>query len=303
MKNQSGIFDLNKMAEERKTDLIQAIKNKAKSIEGEMSFFDHLSELRVHLIRSSIVVILMTIVCFVYYDFLFDNIIMGPHKPSFWTYRMMCKVGEYFHKSGFCITNIPGKIINTEMAGQFTLQINSALMTGVALGVPYLLWEIWRFVKPALKDSERKSATGFVFYASLLFLIGLMFGYFIVAPLSVNFLSNYSISPEIENTITIDSYFSSVATLTLCTGAVFELPIVIFILSKLGIMTPAFMREKRRYAVIIILVIAAVVTPTPDIPTMLTVSFPLFLLYEVSIFVSLKVQKNKLKAEKAFFNN
>ncbi|MBK0384295.1 twin-arginine translocase subunit TatC [Pedobacter sp. SD-b] len=292
------------MAKERKSDLIRSIKNKGKNVEAEMSFFDHLSALRIHLVRSSIVIVLMTIVCFVYYDFLFDTIIMGPHKPTFWTYRMMCRIGEYFHMGpGFCITNIPGKIINTEMAGQFTLQINSALMTGLALGFPYLIWEIWRFVKPALKDSEKKSATGFVFYASLLFLIGLLFGYFIVAPLSVNFLSNYSISPDIENTITIDSYFSSVATLTLCTGAVFELPIVIFILSKLGIMTPAFMKDKRRYAVIIILVIAAVVTPTPDIPTMLTVSFPLFVLYEVSILVSSKVQKNKLKAEKEFFKN
>lgn len=292
------------MSKERKTDLIESVKNKGKSIEGEMSFFDHLAELRIHLVRSAIAIIITTIFCFVYYDFIFDTVIMGPHKPSFWTYRMMCKVGEYFHMGpGFCITNIPGKIINTEMAGQFTLQINSALMTGVVLGFPYLLWEVWRFVKPALKDSERKSATGFVFYASLLFVIGLLFGYFIVAPLSVNFLSNYSISPDIENTITIDSYFSSVATLTLCTGAVFELPIVIYILSQLGIMTPKFMKDQRRYAVIIILVIAAVVTPTPDIPTMLTVSAPLFLLYELSIYVSSRVQKKKLKAEKALFNS
>lgn len=292
------------MSKERKTDLVESVKNKGKSLEGEMSFFDHLAELRVHLVRSAIAIIITTIFCFVYYDFIFDTVIMGPHKPTFWTYRMMCKIGEYFDMGpGFCITNIPGKIINTEMAGQFTLQINSALMTGVVLGFPYLLWEVWRFVKPALKDSERKSATGFVFYASLLFIVGLMFGYFIVAPLSVNFLSNYSISPDIENTITIDSYFSSVATLTLCTGAVFELPIVIYILSQLGIMTPKFMKEQRRYAVIIILVIAAIVTPTPDIPTMLTVCLPLFLLYEFSIYVSARVEKKKLKAEKEFFKS
>lgn len=292
------------MSKERKTDLVQSVKNKGKSIEGEMSFFDHLAELRVHLVRSSIAVVITTIFCFIYYDFFFDTIIMGPHKPSFWTYRMMCKVGDYFNLGpDFCITNIPGKIINTEMAGQFTLQINSALMLGVVLGFPYLLWEVWRFVKPALKDNERKSATGFVFYATMLFIVGLLFGYFIVAPLSVNFLSNYSISPDIENTITISSYFSSVATLTLCTGAIFELPIVIYILSQLGVMTPKFMREKRRYAVVIILVIAAIVTPTPDVPTMLTVSLPLFLLYELSIYISANVQKKKLKAEREFFAN
>jgi sec-independent protein translocase protein TatC len=292
------------MSKARKTDLVESIKEKGKTIEAEMSFFDHLAELRIHLIRASIAVIVFTTVCFFYYDFLFDTIIMGPHKPSFWTYRMMCKVGEYFNMGpGFCITNIPGKIINTEMAGQFTLQINSALMIGVILGFPYLLWEVWLFVKPALKDNERKSASGFVFYASMLFIIGLMFGYFIVAPLSINFLSNYSISPDIENTITIDSYFSSVATLTLCTGAIFELPIVIYILSRLGIMTPKFMREKRRYAVVIILLIAAIVTPTPDVPTMLTVSFPLFLLYELSIAVSGRVEKKRKKAEKEFYAN
>lgn len=292
------------MSKARKTDLVESIKEKGKTIEAEMSFFDHLAELRIHLIRASIAVIVFTTVCFFYYDFLFDTIIMGPHKPSFWTYRMMCKVGEYFNMGpGFCITNIPGKIINTEMAGQFTLQINSALMIGVILGFPYLLWEVWLFVKPALKDNERKSASGFVFYASMLFIIGLMFGYFIVAPLSINFLSNYSISPDIENTITIDSYFSSVATLTLCTGAIFELPIVIYILSRLGIMTPKFMREKRRYAVVIILLIAAIVTPTPDVPTMLTVSFPLFLLYELSIAVSGRVERKRKKAEKEFYAN
>jgi sec-independent protein translocase protein TatC len=275
-----------------------------KSKEAEMSFFDHLDALRGHLIRSSIAIIFFTCLSFYYYDYLFDVIIMGPKRPDFWTYQMMCKLGQYYDMGpGFCITSIPGKIINTEMAGQFTLQINSALMMGVILGFPYLLWELWRFIKPALLESERKSASGFVFFASILFLLGVLFGYFIIAPLSVNFLTNYKISNIIENTITIDSYLSSVATLTLGTGIVFELPIVIYVLSKLGIMTPQFMKEQRRYAIVIILIIAAVVTPTPDILTMLTVSFPLFLLYEVSIWVSAIVYKKKKAAEKAFFAN
>jgi sec-independent protein translocase protein TatC len=275
-----------------------------KSKEAEMSFFDHLDALRSHLIRSSIAIIFFTCLSFYYYDYLFDVIIMGPKRPDFWTYQMMCKLGQYYDMGpGFCITSIPGKIINTEMAGQFTLQINSALMMGVILGFPYLLWELWRFIKPALLESERKSASGFVFFASILFLLGVLFGYFIIAPLSVNFLTNYKISNIIENTITIDSYLSSVATLTLGTGIVFELPIVIYVLSKLGIMTPQFMKEQRRYAIVIILIIAAVVTPTPDILTMLTVSFPLFLLYEVSIWVSAIVYKKKKAAEKAFFAN
>lgn len=288
--------------EKKGNNLLDAIKQKGKSLEAEMSFFDHLEVLRWHLIRSAVVIMSLTILSFAFYDYLFDVIIMGPKRPDFWTYQMMCKVGEYFDLGpDFCITEIPGKIINTQLAGQFTLQINSSLLMGVVLGFPYLLWEVWRFVKPALHDKERKSASGFVFYASMLFILGLSFGYFIIAPLSVNFLANYTVSSIIENTITVDSYLSSVATLTLGTGVVFELPIVIYILSKLGIMTPVFMREKRRYAIIIILVISAIVTPTPDILTMLTVSFPLFLLYEISIGISGRVQKKKLQEEKEFF--
>lgn len=289
---------------EEKKSLVKAIKEKGKSLEAEMSFFDHLDTLRSHLLRSAVAIIVFTILAFSFYDFIFDTIIMGPKNPDFWTYRMMCAIGERFDLGPeFCITDIPGKIINTQLAGQFTLQLNSSLLTGVVLGFPYLLWEIWRFVKPALHENERKSASGFVFYATLLFIIGISFGYFLVAPLSVNFLVNYTVSDMIENTITIDSYLSSVATLTLGTGIVFELPIVIYILSKLGIMTPAFMREKRRYAIVIILIIAAIVTPTPDILTMLTVSFPLFLLYELSIGISSRVQKQKLKEEQEFFAN
>jgi sec-independent protein translocase protein TatC len=298
------LFKKIQMAKERKTDLVESIKKKGKTIEAEMSFFDHLEELRWHLIRAAIAVVLLTSLCFYYYDFLFDTIIMGPKKADFWTYRVLCDIGTYFNKGAeFCIKVIPGKIINTEMAGQFTLQINSSLLTGIVLGFPYLLWEIWRFIKPALKDNERKSANGFVFYATVLFIIGILFGYYIIAPLSINFLTNYTVSDIIENTITIDSYLSSVATLTLGAGVVFELPIVIYVLSRLGIMTPKFMREKRRYAVIIILLIAAIVTPTPDVLTMLTVSFPLFLLYELSIGVSGRVQKKKIKAEEEFYAN
>ncbi|RYD75428.1 MAG: preprotein translocase subunit TatC, partial [Sphingobacteriales bacterium] len=168
---------------------------------------------------------------------------------------------------------------------------------------PYLLWEIWRFVKPALHEKERKSASGFVFFASVLFIIGIVFGYFIICALSINFLTGYTVSSEIKNTFTVDSYVSSIATLTLGTGIIFELPIIIFILSKLGLMTPKLMRSSRRYAAVIILIIAAIVTPTPDILTMLTVAAPLFLLYEASIFVSAYIEKKKKKAEAEFYAN
>ncbi|SEF40298.1 twin-arginine translocase subunit TatC [Sphingobacterium lactis] len=282
--------------------LIEAIKNKGKNIEAEMSFFDHLEVLRWHIIRSVIAVTVFAILSFTFYDFVFNQIIMGPKNLDFWTYRMMCKVGAALNLEGFCVEKIPFNIINTELAGQFMLQINSCLLMAVALGFPYLLFEVWLFIKPALTEIERKSARGFVLYATLLFIVGALFGYYIVVPLSVNFLANVSLSEEITNQITIDSYLSTIATLTLGCGIIFLLPILIFILSKIGIMTPEFMRASRRYAVIIILVIAAIITPTADVITLLTVSAPMFILYELSIMVSANVKRAKELAEKEFYN-
>ncbi|PVH24772.1 twin-arginine translocase subunit TatC [Sphingobacterium corticibacter] len=281
--------------------LLQALKDKGKSIEAEMSFFEHIEVLRWHLIRSVIAIAVFAILAFTFYDFVFNDIIMGPKNLDFWTYRMMCKVGDLLSLDGFCVERIPFNIINTELAGQFMLQINSCLLMAVALGFPYLLFEVWLFVKPALTDVERKGAQGFVFYATILFIIGALFGYYIVVPLSVNFLANVSLSEEITNQITIDSYLSTIATLTLGCGVIFLLPILIFILSKLGIMTPEFMRASRRYAIVIILIIAAIITPTADVITLLTVSAPMFILYELSISVSASVKRSKLQREKEFY--
>jgi sec-independent protein translocase protein TatC len=292
------------MSDTNSKKLLDAIKQKGKNLEAEMSFFEHLEVLRWHLIRVAIAVFVFMILSFVFYDFIFDDLIMGPLRTDFWTYRMMCVLAERFNLGAdFCVQEIPINLINTELAGQFTLQINSSLLIGVMVGFPYMLYEIWRFVKPALSEVERKSAQGFVFFASMLFAVGVLFGYYIISALSVNFLGNFQVSNEVTNQITITSYLSSIATISLGTGIVFELPIVIFILSKLGIMTPQFMRSTRRYAFILILVIAAIVTPTPDVMTMLAVTFPLLLLYEISIIVSENVQKRRLKKEKEFFNS
>jgi sec-independent protein translocase protein TatC len=279
--------------------LIKAIKEKGQTMEAEMSFFDHLEALRWHLVRSAIAIVIFTAAAFYFYDFIFDTIIMGPSKPSFWTYRMLCKIGDYLHRDGFCINKIPIKLMNNEMAGQFTLQINSSLLIGITAGFPYLLWELWRFIKPALHEKERKAASGFVIYSTFLFILGVLFGYYVITPESINFLAGYTVSSSITNWFSIDSYLSSVATLTLATGVVFELPIIVYVLSSLGILTQKFMRETRRYAVVVILIIAAVVTPTPDMMTMLVVSIPLFILYEVGILVAGVVEKRKLARENA----
>lgn len=278
------------MSDENK--LVKAIKDKGKNLEAEMSFFDHLEALRWHLIRAAIAVVVLSIAAFLNYDFLFENFIMGPFRTDFWTYRMMCKLGD-----GFCITKpFNAEIINTEVAGQFMLQINSSVLIGVILSIPYILWEIWRFVKPALLEKERKAASGFVFWASLLFLLGIMFGYYVIAPESISFLANYSVSKEIKNTFTIGSYLSMVATITLIIGIVFELPIFIYIMASIGILTGTFMKKTRRYAIVILLILGAVISPSPDFFTTMIATLPLFVLYEVGIVVASIVERRRAKA-------
>jgi sec-independent protein translocase protein TatC len=286
--------------------IINSIKEKSKNLEAEMSFFDHLEELRWHLVRSALAIVVFSIFAFVYYDFIFDDVIMAPSKVDFWTYRMMCNVGHFletsvpwphFKAADFCIGTINVHLINTELAGQFTLQVNSSLLIGLVAGIPYLLFELWRFIRPALHEKERKAASGFVFYASFLFITGVLFGYFVITPLSIRFLAAYTVSNTIQNLFSIDSYLSSVGTLTIATGLVFQMPIVVYILANIGILTPKFMRSTRRYAIVIILIIAAVVTPTPDALTMTVVAIPLLLLYELSITVAALVEKRRKKRQ------
>jgi len=276
-------------------NIIKAIKEKGKSLESEMSFFGHLEALRWHLMRSAIAVVVFSIVAFCNYDFIYGTIIEGPYHTDFWTYRWMCSLSTALHISGFCITKINGQIINTEMAGQFMLQLNSSMLIGVICAVPYILFELWRFIKPALLEKERKAATGFVFYASALFITGILFGYFILVPESVVFLAGYTVSPNIHNQFTVSSYLSLISTITLLTGIVFELPIVIYVLASIGILTASFMRRTRRYAIVIIMIVGAVISPSPDILTTTMATIPLLVLYEVGIKVAAVVEKRKLK--------
>jgi sec-independent protein translocase protein TatC len=264
-----------------------------------------LEALRWHIIRAAIAVLAFTIVAFIYFDDIFNEIIMAPTKKDFWTYRMMGNFGDWIHSiipfvnaKSFHVQGLTNfRLINTELAGQFNLQFGSSIMIGLICGIPYLLYEIWRFIRPALHDRERKAASGFVFYSSFLFMLGVLFGYYVVTPLSVRFFAGYTVSATITNMFAIDSYQSSVTWLTLLAGIVFQLPIVVYILSSLGILTPKFMRAQRRYSTILILILAAIITPSPDALTMMIVAMPLFLLYEFSIFISGLVQRRKLKQE------
>ncbi|HWZ16479.1 MAG TPA: twin-arginine translocase subunit TatC [Mucilaginibacter sp.] len=284
--------------------LTDSIKEKGEKMGAEMSFFQHLEALRWHIIRAALAVLVFAILAFAFYDRIFYSIILAPTRVDFWTYRMMCNAGASVHKlfssisaEGFCVKSIKFQLINTDLAGQFNLQLNSSIMIGLILGIPYLLYEIWRFIRPALHEKERRAASGFVFYCSMLFALGVLFGYYVVTPLSIRFFANYTVSDAITNMFSIDSFISSETMLTLLAGIVFQLPIVVYILSSLDILTPKFMREKRRYAIVLILILAAIITPSPDALTMLVVAMPLFLLYECSIWVSAFVQRRKKKRE------
>ncbi|MFI5139911.1 MAG: twin-arginine translocase subunit TatC [Sphingobacteriales bacterium] len=286
------------------SNFTKTIKEKGEQMGAEMSFFQHLEALRWHLIRAAAAILLITIFVFAFFDRIFYSIIMAPTRTDFWTYRMMCSMGDVFHSlfpvldaKGFCVKELKFDLINTELAGQFNLQLNTSIMIGLILGVPYLLYEIWKFIRPALHDKERKAASGFVFYSSSLFMLGVLFGYYVVTPLSVRFFASYTVSDSIKNIFAVDSFISSETMLTLLAGLVFQLPIIVYILASLGILTPKFMRDKRRYAVIIILILAAIITPSPDALTMLVVAMPLYLLFEFSITVAAVVQRRKKKSE------
>jgi sec-independent protein translocase protein TatC len=261
---------------------------------GEMSFLGHLEALRWHLFRAVIVVVIMAVGLFFFKEFLFDQVLLAPKNPEFLTYKVLCSLGRKLNLGEeLCITVIPFTLISTDLSAQFTTHMWVAFIAGLVVSFPYVVWEIWRFVKPALSDKEKSYARGIVFYTSFLFLTGVLFGYYIITPMTVNFLGSYQVSETVKNTITLDSFISTVTTMTLISGIVFELPVVVYFLSKVGILTPLFMRTYRRHAVVVILILAAVITPTSDATTLMMVAIPLYVLYEISIIVSAYVLKEK----------
>ncbi len=263
-----------------------------------MSFWGHIAALRGHLIRSVVVVLAIAVVLFCYPEFLFDTIIFGPLKSDFLTYRAFCKLSHFLNMGDqLCFGHYSFKLQSLGLADQFTSQMWIAFLGGLIIGAPYLLWELWRFIKPALRDIEKKASTGFIISASVLFLIGVLFSYFVIVPLSVNFLGNYQVSKMVENNFTMDSYISTITTLTIASGLLFELPILVYFLTKFGVITPQFMSKYRKHAIVVILIVAGVITPSPDVTSQMLVAFPLYFLYEASIFVSRYVVKSKLDNE------
>jgi sec-independent protein translocase protein TatC len=276
--------------------------NKGKKNEKEMSFLEHLEELRWHIIRSIMAIVFFMIVAFIFKSFIFDNIILAPKNPGFFTNRMLCHLGDLLHTSALCINTKPLNLINIAMSGQLMTHFAVAMVAGLILAFPVILWEFWQFFKPALKPNEARYARGTVFAASMLFFTGVIFGYYMLAPLSLHFLSTYEVSAEVTNQINIRSYISTLTSVCLATGLVFELPILAFFATKIGLITPSFLRKYRRHSIVIIFIIAAIITP-PDVFSQTLVAVPLLILYEVSIFISAWVMRQKEKTHDDFMND
>ena len=274
--------------------LDQEFEQEIDEAEGEgMTFFDHLEELRWHIIRSVISILVFTIIAWIYQKEIFGGIIMAPSKATFWTNRMLCKLADLTGVEGLCFKPAAFILQSREVSGQFMMAFTQSIMVGLLFAFPYFFWEIWRFIKPGLKLKEAKAARGAVFWVSVLFFMGVLFGYYIVSPMAINFLASYQLDESIQNQFDINDYISLLSTMTLACGITFQLPMISFVLSQVGILTPTLMRENRRYAIVIILIIAALITPSPDAISQLLVTVPLLGLYEISILVSARIKKQK----------
>lgn len=260
--------------------------------EKEMSFWDHLEELRWHLVRSIAAVLVLAIVAFIFKDFIFNKVILAPMREDFFTTRLLCSFADYVNVSALCLDNSKLEIINIRMSGQFLTHMYISVMSGIVLAFPYILHEIWKFIEPALKTNERKYSGGAVLVCSILFLTGVLFSYFLIVPLTINFLGTYQVSEAVANNVSLSSYISTVVSVSLSVGIVFELPVFVFFLAKAGILSPDFLKKNRKYTLVILLVLSAIITP-PDIFSQVMVVIPLLGLYELSIVIAKRIYKKK----------
>ncbi len=271
-------------------------ENKPEGSKDEMSFLEHLEELRWHLVRASAAIVVGAVLVFVNYKFIFDSILLKPRNPDFITNRAFAWFAQQVNQPELAINTKPFELINISLSGQFTTHLMMAMVGGIILAIPYVFWEFWSFIKPALYEKERKHASGAVFFSSLLFFMGVMFGYFLVVPLTTHFFGSYQVSEQVANEINLNSYISSIASVVLGSGIIFELPIVIFFLSKVGLISSTFLATYRKHAMIILMLLAAIITP-PDIFSMLLVTLPLAFLYELGIIISKRIEKKRDKEE------
>ncbi|OFY63647.1 MAG: twin arginine-targeting protein translocase TatC [Bacteroidetes bacterium RIFCSPLOWO2_02_FULL_36_8] len=259
----------------------------------EMSFFDHLEELRWCLIKAISAILVFSIAAFFAKEFIWHDIILAPARPDFISYKVLCKLGLLINQNSWCIEKLNFILQSRNMSGQFTMHLTGSFIIGFILAFPYVFYQIWIFIKPALSNKEVMITQGIIWVVSILFLTGVLFGYYLMSPLTINFLGGYQIDPEIVNQFDIISYVSTLSLIILSCGIIFELPVIIFILAKMGITTPGFLRHYRRHSFVIILIIAAIISPGPDVFSQLIMALPLVVLYEVSIWVAAWVENRK----------
>ncbi|WP_366523593.1 twin-arginine translocase subunit TatC [uncultured Kordia sp.] len=260
-----------------------------------MSFLDHLEELRWHLIRSFTAIFIIACVVFVYIKPIYDHLLIVHLDGNFVTYQFFCESFQLIGvESDFCSLTFDDKLVNIDVTGQFTMAIWTALILGLIFSFPYIIYELWRFIAPGLSPKERGKSRWFIFLASLLFFIGLLFSYYVIMPMSSYFFYNFKITDQIKNTIIAQSHISLLTNTLLGVSLVFELPLVIYFLSKLGLITPAFLRKYRKHALVVVLILAAIITP-PDVASQVVVAIPIMILYQIGIVISKRVEKNLKK--------
>ena len=270
----------------------------AKKNVNEMSFLDHLEDLRWHLIRIVMAVVIVATFAFIFSRYIFQDIVFAPIYMDFPTYHYLCEIAQLLKvDSTFCNEEMPLIIQNRTMAGQFSADIWTAILGGFLISFPYIIYELWKFISPGLHENERKHSRGFIIISSVLFFVGVLFGYYVITPLSINFLATYSISDLVENQIDISSFIGLVRSSVLAAGLVFELPIIIYFLTKVGLITPQILKKYRKYALVLVLVLSAIITP-PDIASQVIVAIPILILYQVSIYISRIVVRNQKRKAK-----
>jgi len=275
---------------------------RGQSKQAQMAFVDHIEELRWHIIRAILAILIASAYCFFNIEWIFTNIILGPTQNDFISYQYLNKLGALLHISALQLQDMSIQFQNTELSGQFMMSFSVSFMMGLILSFPFVFWELWKFIRPALKASELRYARGIVFWSSLLFFIGVLFAYYVIAPFTINFFANYQLSPQFKNIITITNYYDTMSDLIMGMGLVFELPVIVYFLSRIGILTPKLMRDKRRYAIVIIFFLAVIISP-PDWFSCWLIALPLMLLFEISIGISDRANKARMKKQLIESNN
>jgi sec-independent protein translocase protein TatC len=271
--------------------------------QAEMSFIEHLEALRWHIVRSVLAIVVLAVFAFIKIDWIFEHIIMGPLKQDFLSVVGLCNLSHFLHIGNtLCLPAANVQLQTTAFGSQFISSITIACVCGFIIAFPYIFWEFWRFVKPALSPKEIKSSRGSIFFVTFFFMLGIAFGYFLLAPFTFSFLSNYKLgmSGMLITRPTLDDYLDNLLDILIGSGIAFQLPLISYVLTHIGLITPNFLREYRKYAYVAILFVAAVITPSPDWMSQTIVALPLILLYEVSIRISVRVEKAVKKRDEEF---